>query len=120
MKIEVSQWLMGGNPIIMAANTVSDRLSDLSKLHSKLNKNPKSPEIKKDFIKAAHDIAAAANLVVSGARPIADGCSDKRLKVQISSTIDRVITLVQQLKIIAAVKASSAADTDRDQQLVAW
>lgn len=52
------------------------------------------------------------------AREIANACTDKRLKYQLLATLDRIDTLAQQLKILAAVKAASPKDTDKDFQLI--
>ncbi|KAJ3210866.1 hypothetical protein HDU67_004936 [Dinochytrium kinnereticum] len=117
LKIEASHWTSKDNPIIHAAQKMSDRLTDLSHHHHQLRKDA-SPEAKRAFITAAQQIMSEASAIVLASRPIADACSDKRLKTALLLTLDRIDTLAQQLKIIAAVKTSAPGDTDRDLQLV--
>ncbi|KAJ3332633.1 hypothetical protein HDU76_013588 [Blyttiomyces sp. JEL0837] len=118
LKVEASHWSTKSNPIITAATKMSDHLTSLSLHHLQLRKDP-TPESKKSFIQAAKEIHDESIQLTTSARPLSEKCSDRRLRVQLSGTLDRVVTLSQQLKIVAAVKASAPNDTDRDSQLIA-
>ncbi|KAJ3094993.1 hypothetical protein HDU97_007360 [Phlyctochytrium planicorne] len=117
LKIEASHWTSKDNPIILAAQKMSERLSDLATHHQHLRKEA-SAESKRAFITAAQQIMSEASAIVLASRPIADLCTDKRLKSTLLLDLDRIDTLAQQLKIIAAVKTSAPGDTDRDLQLI--
>ncbi|KAJ3410244.1 kinesin-like protein Klp8 [Chytridiales sp. JEL 0842] len=118
LKVEASHWTSDGNPIIEAANLISEYLSELSNHHNLLKTNP-LPETKKSFIKSAQNISLEASRLVSYATPLMERCTDKRLKTQLKGSLDRLTTLGQQLKILAAVKTSAPGDTDQDALLVA-
>jgi hypothetical protein len=118
LKVEASHWTSQGNPIIEAAQDISDVLAQLSHFHNLLKRDP-TPESKKSFIKSAQDICSQSQKLLSYASPLSERCLDKRLKGQLKGSLDRVTTLGQQLKILAAVKTSAPMDTDRDQQLIA-
>ncbi|KAI8834915.1 Vinculin family-domain-containing protein [Chytridium lagenaria] len=117
LKIEASHWTSKDNPIIDAVQKMSARLTDLATHHALLRKDC-TPETKRAFITAAQQIMSEASSIVLSTRPIADTCTDKRLKSALLLNLDRIDTLAQQLKIIAAVKTASPGDTDRDLQLV--
>ncbi|KAJ3088661.1 hypothetical protein HK102_008241 [Quaeritorhiza haematococci] len=118
LKVEVSQWASSENPIVEAASLISKYLDALSRHHKALLTNP-TPEAKRDFIRAAQDIMAQGLAIVEPVKKLAESCTDLRLRRQLLGTIDRVTTLAQQLKIVAAVKASAPRDTDRDHVLIA-
>ncbi|KAJ3225264.1 hypothetical protein HK099_007090 [Clydaea vesicula] len=117
LKVEVSQWSTKGNSIVSSAEEVSNFLIELSKFHQELKFNP-TGESKKGFINAAKEIVNHTGNVVNPARILANSCTDLRLKKNLLGTLDKITTLSQQLKIVAAVKASSPQDTDRDLQLI--
>ncbi|KAJ3261463.1 hypothetical protein HDU77_000836 [Chytriomyces hyalinus] len=121
IKVEASNWSPKENPIVDASIKISDHLSTLAKLHKLLLKDPTSTtaaESKRSFIQAAKQIHTECLKIVASAKPIADRCSDARLQKQLSSSLQWIENLAQQLKIVAAVKTSAPLDTDRDQQLV--
>ena len=105
------------NPIIMILNHISANMTDMSKFHKKLLYEC-TPENKHGFIKAAMDILAEVNKLIAPAKLLADPCTDARIKKQLLASIDTILLTAQQLKIVAAVKASSPSDKDKDSQLV--
>ncbi|KAJ3193626.1 hypothetical protein HK101_004476 [Irineochytrium annulatum] len=119
LKVETSHWASKDNPIVAAASKMSDRLTDLASAHALLRRDAGSAEVKRAFITAAQQIMSEASSIILSSRPVAECCTDRRLRQSLLSTLDRVDTLAQQLKIIAAVKASNPGDTDRDAQLIA-
>ncbi|KAJ3187897.1 hypothetical protein HDU85_006290 [Gaertneriomyces sp. JEL0708] len=118
LKVEASNWTARENSIVHAANTMSQALLDLASYHHTLRLN-RDPGAKKQFIAAAQEIMGESNNVAKASRPLVDLCTDRRLKAQLLGTLDRIQTLGQQFKIVAAVKASAPTDTDKDAQLVA-
>lgn len=83
------------------------------------------PQSKRSFIQTAQDTTVETNILISLVQQVIDNCSDKRLCIQvyfgitqIKNTSDKITTLAQTLKVIAAVKASSPTDTDKAVQLV--
>ncbi|KAJ3110571.1 hypothetical protein HDU96_006468 [Phlyctochytrium bullatum] len=118
LKVEASHWSAKDNAIITAAQKMSDRLADLGTYHIQIRKEC-TPEAKRSFISAAQQIMSEGNAIVLACRPIADHCTDRRLRIALVGDLDRIDTLAQQLKIVAAVKAAAPGDTDRDSQLVA-
>ena len=90
---------------------------DLSNYHKALSTNV-NPQSKKDFIKTAQDIMAETAKLIKAVNPLIISCADKRLVLQIQQTTARISTLGQTLKVIAAVKASSPRDTDKQSQLI--
>ncbi|KAI8804389.1 Vinculin/alpha-catenin [Cladochytrium replicatum] len=119
IRVEASTWASEENSIVSFAQQVSDCLEILSQHHAALRQSPKNPIAKSAFIKAATDIANRAISLAREAEPLSKVCTDKRLRASLIGSTDRITTLVQQLKIVAAVKASSPADADRDVQLIA-
>lgn len=115
--VETSSWSSEGNPIVAAAMGLSNQMEKLSKYHIELRFSS-AAETKKGFINAAKDIVMHASNIDIPAKQLAEQCTDLRLKRQLLQSIDRIGTIAQQLKIVAAVKAASPKDTDRDQQLI--
>lgn len=70
------------------------------------------------FIQAAQGIMCDTERLRTLIEPFIEDCTDKRLVAQLRTTALRMTTISQQLKIIAAVKASSSNDGDKDVQLV--
>jgi vinculin len=118
LKVQVATWTTDGNPIVFHASEISRYMGILSLFSLNLRDSP-TPEAKKGFINAAKDILLQTNAFAEPARKLAEKCSDKRLRKQLGLTLEKISTLAQQLKIVAAVKASSPRDTDPDQQLIA-
>ena len=119
MKVETARWSKKQNGIISLADTLAHLLADLSSFHLRLNDgNSVSAETKKGFITTASRIRDAAQNLTNKTRALADACSDLRLKSQLNGSLDKIMTFVQQLKIIAAVKASSPDDLDSEVQLI--
>ncbi|KND00678.1 uncharacterized protein SPPG_03801 [Spizellomyces punctatus DAOM BR117] len=118
LKVEASNWTSTQNPIVHAVTIMSQNLLDLSALHTQLRTSAQ-PATKKAFIASAQQITSQAMTVSQSARPIIEACTDRRLRAQLLACSDKIQTLGQQLKIVAAVKASAPMDRDRDAQLVA-
>ncbi|TPX64187.1 hypothetical protein SpCBS45565_g06033 [Spizellomyces sp. 'palustris'] len=118
LKVEASNWTSDQNPIVHAVTIMSQNLLDLSTLHTQLRTSAQ-PATKKAFISSAQQITSQAMTVSQSARPIIEACTDRRLRAQLLACSDKIQTLGQQLKIVAAVKASAPMDRDRDAQLVA-
>ena len=107
------------NPIITAITHMSSSLSSLSTHHNELRLSS-HPQTKKAFIAAAGQIGVEAANVAKAAGVVVGVCPDKRLRATLLGTLDRVQTLGQQLRIVAAVKASAPGDRDQDRLLIAW
>eukprot|EP00842_Homolaphlyctis_polyrhiza_P005719 jgi/Hompol1/6148/HPOL_002653-RA len=120
LRVEASYWATEGNPIVAAVESMSRRMLDLAEFHGQLAHGgiKGNTVAKRDFIKAAQLIMLDAANLVAAAQPLVDACADKRLRMQLQGTLTYVTTLAQQLKIVAAVKASSPLDTDKSVQLV--
>ncbi|KAJ3028231.1 UNVERIFIED_CONTAM: hypothetical protein HDU68_002159 [Siphonaria sp. JEL0065] len=119
IKIEAANWSAKENPIIESSSKISDHLKSLAKFHKQLTKEYSNAEAKKGFITAAKNIYTESLKIVIAARPIADRCLDPQLQKQLNGSLQWIENLSQQLKIVAAVKTSAPADTDKDQQLIA-
>jgi hypothetical protein len=90
---------------------------DLSHYHKEMSAN-NDPQHKKVFIQTAQSVMKETSLYVKSIQPLIDECTDQRLKAQLLITVNRIATLGQQLKIIAAVKASNPRDKDKGSQLI--
>ncbi|KAI8911368.1 Vinculin/alpha-catenin [Powellomyces hirtus] len=117
LKVVASNWSARENPIVQAVSNMSQNLHDLGSSHFDL-RSSSTPGIKKVFISAAQRITSESVNVCKSANLLVDVCKDKRLKAQLSTTVNRIETLGQQLKIVAAVKASAPTDRDQDAILV--
>jgi len=89
-------------------------MEELSLIHSKLTTNPIA---KKEMIQKALEITQVTNSLLKDCKELAELCTDKRLKMQLLNTVDRLNTLSQQLRVVTAVKASNPKDLDTDNQL---
>ncbi|RKO92004.1 Vinculin family-domain-containing protein [Blyttiomyces helicus] len=118
LAVEAATWVATSNPIVQEANTLSATLLALSANHAELTANP-SPATKKAFITTAQSITTTSTALAERARILASACTDRRLRAQLLATVERIISLAQQMKIVAAVKASAPKDRDRDSQLIA-
>jgi len=112
--LEASQWSGSKNDIINKVNIVAQKMEELSLIHSKLNSNPIA---KKEMIQKALEITQVTQSILKDCRELAELCTDKRLKMQLLNTVDRLNTLSQQLRVVTAVKASNPNDLDSDNQL---
>ncbi|KAI8928410.1 Vinculin family-domain-containing protein [Entophlyctis helioformis] len=119
LKVEASVWSTDDNAIIAAVKSMSQRMLDLSTHHGTLSRSLRSdPSAKRSFIQSAQGIMIDADGLLKAAKPLVDACTDKRLRMQLQGTLNYIQTLAQQLKIVAAVKASSPLDLDTGVQLV--
>lgn len=118
MKVEAANWSEDENPIIQAVISISQKFLDLSTYHNQLKTSYKDVFAKKAFIQAAQGIMIDTTQFVKAIQPVITACTDKRLRLQIQSSAARLTTLSQQLKIVAAVKASSLGDNDAAVQLI--
>ncbi|ORX82343.1 Vinculin/alpha-catenin [Anaeromyces robustus] len=114
LKMEAAQWSGSKNDIINKVNIVAQKMEELSLIHSKLNTNPIA---KKEMIQKALEITQVTQSILKDCRELAELCTDKRLKMQLLNTVDRLNTLSQQLRVVTAVKASNPNDLDTDNQL---
>ncbi|KAI9348096.1 Vinculin/alpha-catenin [Obelidium mucronatum] len=119
IRVEAANWSPKENPIIESSSKISDHLSSLAKFHKLLAKEYGNAEAKKGFITAAKNIYTESLKISTAAKPIADRCLDAHLQKQLNGSLLWIENLSQQLKIVAAVKTSAPADTDKDQQLIA-
>ncbi|KAH6566888.1 hypothetical protein BASA50_002594 [Batrachochytrium salamandrivorans] len=118
LKVEASIWATESNPIIEAVDCMSQRMLDLSRYHQMLTHSAHDTGSKRLFIQAAQAIMTDANTLLKVTQNLADACTDRRLRTQLKNTLTHITTLAQQLKIVAAVKASSPSDADKDVQLI--
>ncbi|KAL2918922.1 hypothetical protein HK105_201756 [Polyrhizophydium stewartii] len=118
LKVEASVWATENNAVIEAVTSMSQRMLDLSEFHARLAHSRSDPAAKRSFIQAAQAIMVDANTLLKAAQPLVEACTDRRLRMQLQGTLTYITTLAQQLKIVAAVKASSPLDADKDVQLV--
>ncbi|KAK5670752.1 hypothetical protein QVD99_002523 [Batrachochytrium dendrobatidis] len=118
LMVEASIWATENNPIIETVACMSQRMLDLSQHHQKLIYSGQNAGAKRLFIQSAQAILVDANTLLKVAQPLAESCTDRRLRIQLNGTLTHMTTLAQQLKIVAAVKASSPLDSDRDVQLI--
>jgi len=114
LKLEAAQWSGNKNAIIDKVNIVAQKMEELSAIHSKLINNPIA---KKEMIQKALEITQVTNSILKDCKELAEVCTDKRLKMQLLNTVDRLYTLSQQLRVVTAVKASNPKDLDSDNQL---
>jgi len=114
LKLEAAQWSGDKNEIIKKVNIVAQKMEELSAIHSKLSTNPIA---KKEMIQKALEITQVTNSILKDCKELAELCTDKRLKMQLLNTVDRLNTLSQQLRVVTAVKASNPNDLDTDNQL---
>ncbi|KAL6601132.1 Vinculin/alpha-catenin [Neocallimastix californiae] len=114
LKLEAAQWDGSKNTIITKVNIVAQKMEELSAIHSNLTSNPIA---KKEMIQKALEITQVTNSLLKDCRELAESCTDKRLKMQLLNTVDRLNTLAQQLRVVTAVKASNPKDLDTDNQL---
>jgi len=89
-------------------------MEELSVIHSNLTTNPIA---KKEMIQKALEITQVTNSILKDCKELAELCTDKRLKMQLLNTVDRLNTLSQQLRVVTAVKASNPRDLDTYNQL---
>jgi len=114
LKLEAAQWSGSKNDIIAKVNIVAQKMEELSLIHSNLASNPIA---KKEMIQKALEITQVTSSILKDCRELAELCTDKRLKMQLLNTVDRLNTLSQQLRVVTAVKASNPRDLDTDNQL---
>lgn len=115
--VEASKWSRKGNKIVEKVSFVAESMTSLSEFHNAL-KNKPTAENKAGFITASLGILGEVNALQALSKDLVEKCTDMRLRKQLSDTMDQITTTAQQLKIVAAVKASSPKDTDKDQQLI--
>lgn len=120
LKVEASNWSSDENPIIECMLQISKKLLELSHYHKEISLSFRTEMVapKKAYIQTAQGIVFEVNSFIKAMQPIIEDCTDKRLKLQIQSTLSRIVTMAQQMKIIAAVKASCPGDSDAGVQIV--
>jgi hypothetical protein len=105
------------NPVIENAHKISDYLAELSESYNRLNME-QTAESKRAFLQLIQKIQKEAGNIVKSCKTILDTCYEPKIKIQMSKGLERIETLSQQLKIIAAVKTAAPLDKDKDQQLI--
>ncbi|KAJ3115928.1 hypothetical protein HK098_006828 [Nowakowskiella sp. JEL0407] len=118
IKVQAATWVSEKNPIVEAAQNVSNGMLELAARHQLLLRHGKDPVAKKEFLEQANNIITWATKMATKAKLLSSKCTDKRLRSDLEKTCDRISTLASQFKIIAAVKASNPGDPDRDAQLI--
>lgn len=114
LKLEATNWLQGRNDILTKVNVIGQKMEELSTIHSRIRSNPIA---KKEMIQKSLEITSATNSLLQQCKELGELCTDKLLKNQLFTTIDRIKTLSQQLRVVTAVKASNPNDLDSDNQL---
>ncbi|KAJ3043432.1 hypothetical protein HDV00_005130 [Rhizophlyctis rosea] len=117
LKVETANWSSDENPIITTATHLSTHLLSLSEYHTSL-RHSATPANKKSFISTAQQITSESLTFTKTVRQLASVCTDKRLRKTLLLHLERIESLGQQLKIVAAVKAANPGDRDQDAQLV--
>ncbi|ORX77227.1 Vinculin/alpha-catenin [Anaeromyces robustus] len=114
LKMAASKWKHKDNPIIDKANLIAQKLDELSYYNQVIRKNPSA---KKMLIRIAQEMMDCVK-ILNYAKEISENCTDKRLKLQLLNTVERINTIGQQLKVVIAVKSGGRFDMDGDKQLV--
>ncbi|KNC81190.1 hypothetical protein SARC_06473 [Sphaeroforma arctica JP610] len=107
---EANQWDENDNDIICLAKKIAESFNKMAVLEGQQN-------CKRELITLAKTISTDAREMAKLATKFADNCADKRLKANLLNTVAVMETIGAQLKIIAAVKASSPGDQEADDQL---
>ena len=117
MKVQVSEWSAKQNPVIQEFTELSEHMLRFSSARDALATDL-TDENKGIFMGTAQDICNEAKRIAKVTQPLIDGCTDARLKAQLSKQLEHLNSLTQQFKILSAVKASSSKDADREAQLI--
>ncbi|ORX53308.1 Vinculin/alpha-catenin [Piromyces finnis] len=115
LKMAASKWNHKDNLIIDKADIIAQKLDELSYYNQVIRSNPSA---KKMLIRTAQDMMNHCTSILNYAKEICETCTDKRLKLQLLNTVERIHTIGQQLKVVVAVKSGSRFDMDGDKQLV--
>jgi len=115
LKMAASKQRIKDNPIIEIADLIAQKLDELSYYNQVIRSNPKA---KKMLIRTAQEMIDKCVSALNYAKKIFETCTDKRLKLQLQNTIERIKTIGQQLKVVVAVKSGGRFDMDGDKQLV--
>ena len=94
----LKQFESKGNSLIAAAKKMALLMAKMSRLVQGGNK--------KELIKCAKDIARASNDVTRIATEIANQCTDRRIRNDMLTVLERIPTVATQLKILSTVKAT--------------
>jgi len=115
LKMATSKWRYKDNPIIDIADIIAQKLDELSYYNQVVRSNPSA---KKMLIRTAQEMMNNCTKILNYAKEICETCTDKRLKLQLLNTVERIHTIGQQLKVVVAVKSGGRYDMDGDKQLV--
>jgi len=115
LKMAASKQRLKDNPIIEIADLIAQKLDELSYYNQVIRSNPKA---KKMLIRIAQEMMDKCVSALNYAKEISETCTDKRLKLQLQNTIERIKTIGQQLKVVIAVKSGGRFGMDGDKQLV--
>jgi hypothetical protein len=111
--IESSRWALESNSIVSAASEISIRLRSLADHYQGL-----TPASKVQILASAREIISLINELLKSIHTLSDICNDKRLRTAMMQSAEFLPTLAQQLKIMAAVRATAPGnDIDSQRQL---
>jgi len=102
---EAKQWESQGNSIIIAAKRMACLMAKMSSLVGS------GTGKKSELISCAKEIAKASAEVTKLANEVANKCTDKRIRVDMIKTLERIPTVSTQLRILSTVKAASLGDS---------
>ncbi|TPX30553.1 hypothetical protein SmJEL517_g05898 [Synchytrium microbalum] len=117
LKIAAAVYVAKDNLIVSKASDISTLFAEMSAVSADLRKSP-TPEAKSRFIQLAREIGKCSEDFTAKANEIMKACTDRRLVARLKADIERCLTLGQQIRIVAAVKASEPKDVDNEQQLI--
>lgn len=145
LRVGTSHWSKKDNTLLQIVDTLVWRLCELGDFHQDLHnlaeavsrrvsavhtletnsainydldEAKRAAATKRGFITGATNLLQVAAQFANEIEPIVHHCTDSRLKLQLNHILEKLLTLVQQLKILAAVKAASPNDNDSEVQIV--
>ncbi|TPX44952.1 hypothetical protein SeLEV6574_g04182 [Synchytrium endobioticum] len=117
LKIATAVYVSHDNVIVGKAGDISSLFTEMSALSAQLRRAPEA-EGKARFIQIAREITRSSEAFTTKSNELIRACTDRRLVGRLKSDVERCLTLGQQLRIVAAVKASEPKDVDKEQQLI--
>lgn len=113
---ETVRWEEQGNELVAAAKKLAVLFAKIARFMSE--EEDGKARSKKELIELAKLIAKESKEVVKLSRAMANKCTDKSMRKNLLTVIDRIPTISTQLKIVATVKATmiGADDEGADQE----
>jgi vinculin len=107
---EVNKWMAKGNSLIDAAKRMALLMAEMSRLVQEGGN-------KGELIRCAQEIVKYGQLVAKLSREIADKCTDRRIKNNMSGSSQNIETIATQFRILSTVKATmlNARDVSDDE-----